>query len=78
MELLILLVIVGVVILVSNNAEKSIKEHDNKITVKVKECPPHAWFWQEVVDQDGNRVGERIVCKRCGPLSNSLGVTDGE
>jgi hypothetical protein len=41
----------------------------NKIIVPKKECPPHQWFWQEVVDQDGKKYGERIVCKVCGPLN---------
>lgn len=42
------------------------------IEVKVKRCPPHSWLWQEIVDQDGVKQGERIVCKVCGPLSKSL------
>lgn len=41
--------------------------------VQKKECPPHQWFWQEIVDQNGNRVGERICCKRCGPLQSYNG-----
>jgi len=43
-----------------------------KLVIEKKKCPPHQWFWQEIVDQDGNKQGERIVCKICGPLSNSL------
>lgn len=74
MELLIFILVIFIVFNVTKQSRKDV-EHDNKITVKVKECPPHAWFWQEVVDQNGNRVGERIVCKRCGPLSKSLGET---
>lgn len=46
--------------------------YDSKVKIQVKKCPPHSWFWQEILDQDGNRVGERIVCKTCGPLSSSL------
>lgn len=38
-----------------------------------KKCPPHRWFWQEIVDKDGNKLGERMVCKDCGPLSKLLG-----
>jgi hypothetical protein len=41
---------------------------ENQLVVQKKKCPPHQWFWQEVVDQDGNKLGERICCKVCGPL----------
>jgi hypothetical protein len=40
----------------------------DKFVVQKKQCPPHQWFWQEIVDQDGKKHGERIVCKVCGPL----------
>lgn len=46
-------------------------KHDNQIVVKVKQCPPHQWFWQEIVDQTGKKVGERICCKICGPLKSN-------
>lgn len=71
MELLILMAVIFIVFRMTSQFHKDV-EYDNKVEIKVKECPPHAWFWQEVVDQNGARVGERIVCKRCGPLSNSL------
>ena len=44
----------------------------DKFVIERKKCPPHQWFWQEIVDQDGIRQGDRIVCKVCGPLSDSL------
>lgn len=47
-------------------ASKDLKE---KLVIKKKTCPPHQWFWQEIVDQDGTKVSERIVCKVCGPLN---------
>jgi hypothetical protein len=43
----------------------------DRIVVKKKQCPPHQWFWQEIVDEKGNKLSERIVCKVCGPLSPS-------
>ena len=43
-----------------------------KLVIEKKKCPPHQWFWQEIVDQDGNNQGQRIVCKICGPLSKLL------
>ena len=42
------------------------------LVINKKKCPPHEWFWQEIVDQDGNKQGQRIVCKVCGPLSKQL------
>lgn len=45
----------------------------NKLVVQKKQCPPHQWFWQEVVDQDGNKQGERIICKVCGPIGSQSG-----
>lgn len=49
------------------------KHKNNKVNIKtVKQCPPHQWYWQEIIDQDGNKQGERIVCKLCGPLSRSI------
>jgi hypothetical protein len=41
-------------------------------SVKEQCCPPHQWYWQEIVDQDGNKQGERLVCKICGPFSRSI------
>lgn len=35
---------------------------------KVKVCPPHQWFSQEIRDTAGNKLGDRLVCKLCGPL----------
>lgn len=47
--------------------------HSAQITIQVKACPPHQWFWQEVIDQHGNSQGERIVCKVCGPIAGQSG-----
>lgn len=54
-----------------NKYEKEKKDLDNRIVVEKKECPPHQWFYQEVVDQHGNPQGGRIVCKICGPIKGS-------
>lgn len=43
---------------------------DGKFVVQKKQCPPHQWYWQEIVDQHGEKQGERIVCKVCGPLKS--------
>lgn len=44
-----------------------------RLVVEKKSCPPHQWFWQEVVDQHGNSVGERLICKVCGPIASQSG-----
>jgi hypothetical protein len=72
MEYIVVLVVIAVIAsLIQASVEKT-KEHSNKVTVLKKQCPPHAWEWQEIFDQDGIKQGERIVCKVCGPLSKSL------
>jgi hypothetical protein len=72
MEYIVVLVVIAVIAsLIQASVEKP-KEHSNQVTVQKKQCPPHQWFWQEIVDQNGNKQGERIVCKVCGPLSKSL------
>lgn len=72
MEILIAIV-AAVVILYLTSRSKGTKDYGNKIVVEKKQCPPHQWFWQEVVDQNGDKHGERIVCKVCGPLAAQSG-----
>jgi hypothetical protein len=59
---------------VSQKAEEKLKADrlSNVLVVADKKCPPHAWEWQVVVNQSGEKIGERIVCKACGPLSSLL------
>jgi hypothetical protein len=38
------------------------------IAQREKRCPPHKWLWQEIIDQDGVKQGERLICEHCGPL----------
>lgn len=71
MEFLAILLVLFIIFNMTKQFHQDVK-HD-RVTMRVKECPPHIWFWQEVLDQNGAKVGERIVCKRCGPLSKSLG-----
>ena len=74
MDFIVFLLIIGFVIIVATNMRKAEEQYKDSIRIMKKECPPHQWFWQDIVDQSGNKQGERIVCKRCGPLSKS---TDG-
>jgi hypothetical protein len=45
----------------------------DKLIIEKKQCPPHQWFWQEITDQNGEKQGERIVCKVCGPIGSMSG-----
>jgi len=40
--------------------------------VPVEPCPPHDWYMQELRDEDGAYQGERLVCKKCGPMSHLI------
>lgn len=74
MGFLLLLLIFGIMFVMVSNAKRAheITNSDNKVIIKKeKKCPPHKWGWQEMVDQDGNKLGERIVCAHCGPLKGS-------
>jgi hypothetical protein len=70
------LLVIGLIVLIyvimpKPEAAKPIGTSE-KLVIEKKKCPPHQWFWQEIVDQNGDKQGERIVCKICGPLSKSL------
>jgi len=72
------LLVIGLIILIAIIMPKADvvgtkKLADNQIVVEKKACPPHQWFWQEVIDQHGNKHGERIVCKVCGPIASQSG-----
>ena len=69
--ILVIGVIVFLYIAISHSATKAI-DIKEKLIIEKKQCPPHQWFWQEIVDQNGEKQGERMVCKICGPLSNLL------
>lgn len=49
------------------------KNINGPLVVEKKACPPHKWGFQDVVDQHGNKTGERIVCAICGPLAQYSG-----
>ena len=70
MEYVLLILIFILVSIVSHMTPKPGSDVDDQIVVKRKQCPPHQWFWQEIIDQNGIKHGERIVCKVCGPLKS--------
>ena len=41
--------------------------------IENKICPPHQWFYQDVVDKDGAIQGQKMTCKVCGPLNTDGG-----
>lgn len=41
--------------------------------VREKFCPPHKWKWVDMVDQNGEKVGEKLICQICGPLQSQSG-----
>jgi len=71
MELLLIIGLVVFIYLMMPKASASVLTA-GKFIVEVKKCPPHQWDWQEIVDKEGVKQGERIVCKVCGPLSKLL------
>ena len=46
------------------------------LSPKVKTCPPHQWTYQDIVDENKVKTGERMVCKVCGPIKLQV-VEDG-
>lgn len=55
--------------MLASSMEKKVNDQaTDRLVVQKKQCPPHEWFWQEIVDQNGVKQGERICCKVCGPL----------
>lgn len=74
MEIIIFL---GLLMLIITAVQlRSTAQSSEKLIVEVKKCPLHDWKWQEVIDKDGVKQYDRIVCSRCGPLSKSLGQTE--
>lgn len=72
MDFLLVLILIGAVAFFASFMQAKTVNNDDKLVLSKKKCPPHSWTWQEIVDQDGTKQGERIVCKVCGPLSKSL------
>jgi hypothetical protein len=66
--LLILVLIAIVVIVTPKSDDEKSNQTSERLVIKKKKCPPHVWRWQEIVDQDGNKQGERIICDNCGPI----------
>lgn len=69
MDFLAIILLIVFIAMLMPKPNGDTKATDDKLVVEKKKCPPHQWFWQEIVDQDGNKQGERIVCKVCGPLA---------
>ena len=73
-EFLVIGLVVGIIFFaVSRVKVNTIPNSSDTLVIEKKQCPPHAWFWQEIVDQHGVKQGERICCKVCGPLASQSG-----
>lgn len=73
MDLVLTLGILAVVYLLTKAYSVPVKDiTKEKVIVTVKQCPPHQWFWQDMVDETGEVQGARMMCKVCGPLSDVL------
>lgn len=68
MEVLIVISLV-VLLIILRPGYKSQSITDEKPVAAIEQCPPHQWMWQEVLDQDGIKTGQQMVCKVCGPLA---------
>ncbi len=69
------LMLLSIYIIVMTVAPDQSKVSNDRVIKVVKEkfCPPHQWSWVDMVDQDGKKVGEKMVCKLCGPLQSQSG-----
>ncbi len=66
--------IVGIVLgfwLISKINPKATPGLNGPLVIEKKACPPHKWGFQDIIDQNGEKQGERIVCAVCGPLNYS-------
>lgn len=75
MEFLFIIAIIILIALIMPKSGKasSATASTEKLIVKAKQCPPHQWYWQERIDENGIDQGARIVCKMCGPISAQSG-----
>ena len=69
MELIILVCFLIFALYIANRFEQEARK--KAVSAFTNKCPPHQWEWQDLNDLHGNKVGERIVCKKCGPLKTS-------
>ena len=69
-ELLFLLVVVVIASLIDMNLSNDISKMKRESAKRVKACPPHQWSWQDMVDENNQKQGERLACTRCGRFPN--------
>lgn len=58
---------------VNNNSQGKVEGGKFVRVTSVKKCPPHRWKWIDMLDQDGIKQGEKLVCLDCGPLESQSG-----
>lgn len=71
MDFLFVLLVIYVLFMLVPRPEKPTS---NGIFVpKERFCPPHKWKWIDLIDKDGVKHGEKLVCELCGPLDSQSG-----
>lgn len=71
--LFLFFIIIGLVL----SANAAAVQETRKLVEKQEDaCPPHAWVWRDMKNSRGEKVGEHIVCTRCGPASLNRGGQD--
>lgn len=78
MEYILVIAIIFMILFLMPKDKLPSNSVSDKLVIQKKQCPPHEWFWQEIVDQNGNKQGQRIVCKVCGPLQGQSGREENE
>lgn len=59
-----------IIVLMTYFAIRFVRSSIDALPEQVKKCkPPHQWEWQDIVNESGEKQGERIVCKKCGPIN---------
>lgn len=70
MEFILIILLIVVIAVVTPKPEDKTAD---ALKVTIRACPPHQWNWHEVLDQNGVKVTERLICKVCGPLQGQSG-----
>jgi hypothetical protein len=66
----ILLILFGVIVVANliSSVQAVSANAASAETKTVEKCPPHKWRHEEIIDPDGEVVGWKLICDKCGPL----------
>lgn len=65
MDIILFLVVFIITTVIFNRFAAESAKASAKPVDKTPSCPPHQWYYEEVLDENGKMVCERIVCKKC-------------